>query len=212
VTLARDSHERVHEVDAVVVATPAAEAERLAGPVLLPAERDFFRRIGYADGLMLAVGLRRPLHPHPLQISVPRDEASPLETALVEPGVKGGRVPAGRGLALLRASAAWAQQSAGAPDEAVAKELLDAFTRFHPGARGAVLFTRLLRQPSAHPRFDVGRYRDLARFDAIQAELRHKGRPVYFAGDYLIDPTWEGALVAARRAAEALQRDLDLSA
>jgi oxygen-dependent protoporphyrinogen oxidase len=207
VILARDQHQRVQEADAVVIATSAADAERVAGPVLVAAERDFFGRVRYADGLVLAVGLRRPLHPHPLQVSVPRGAGPAPETVLVEPGVSGGRVPAGRGLALLRAGSVWAEQSAGVPDEAVAKELLGAFTDLYPRARGAVVFTRLMRQPRAHPRFDVGRYRDLARVEAVQAELRRDGRRVYFAGDYLIDPSWEGALVSARRAAEALARE-----
>jgi oxygen-dependent protoporphyrinogen oxidase len=208
VTLARDAHERVQEVDAVVVATSAAEAGRVAGPVLLTAERDLLGRVRYADVLVLALGLRRPLHPHPLLVSVPRDEGSPLEAALLEPGVAGGRVPAGRGLALLRAGADWVGRSAGLPDETASKELLDAFAGFQPGARSAVLFSRLLRQPHAHPCFDVGCYRDLARFAALQAELRGAGRRVYFANDYLVDPSWEGALVSARCAAEALEADL----
>ena len=138
---------------------------------------------------------------------MPRDEGSPLETLLLEPGVRAGRVPAGRGLALLRTSAERAARGPDAPDEAVSKELLDALAAFQPGVRSAVLFTRVLRSPRAQPRFDVGRYRELARFEGLQAELRRAGRRVYFAGDYLVDPSWNGALISARRAAEALLED-----
>ncbi len=208
VVLARDGRERLEEIDALMVATSAPDAARLAAPLLLAPEREFLAGTRHAASLVLAVGLRRPLHPHPLQVSVPRDQGSPLETLLLEPGVRAGRVPAGRGLALLRTSAERAAHGPDAPDEAVSKELLDALAAFQPGVRAAVLFTRVLRSPRAQPRFDVGRYRELARFERLQAELRRAGRRVYFAGDYLVDPSWNGALASARRAAEAVAEDL----
>jgi oxygen-dependent protoporphyrinogen oxidase len=205
--LAVDGREQALEVDAVVVATSAPDAAHLTEPLLVGPERSFLEGTRYAASLLLAVGLRRPLHPHPLQVSVPRGAGSPLETLLLEPGVAGGRVPAGRGLALLRTGAERAGGGPDAPDETVAKELLDALAAFQPGARGAVLFTRVLREPRAHPCFDVGRYRELARFLGLQTELRRAGRRLYFAGDYLADPTWEGALISARRVCEALAED-----
>lgn len=207
VTLSRNDQERIHDADAVVLATPAPEALRLADPVLVSAERDFLARVRYAPSLLLAAGLRRPLHPHPLLAAVPRDLGSPLGAVLLEPGVSGGRVPHGRGLALLRAAPDWAAGQQGAPDEAVEKELLGAFAHFQPGLRAALLFTRVLRQPGAQPCFDVGRYRELDRFERVQADLRRQGRRLYFAGDFLEDPSWEGALVSARRAGEALDAD-----
>jgi predicted NAD/FAD-dependent oxidoreductase len=208
VSLAVDGRERRQEVDALVVATSAPDAAELAAPFLLGPERDLLAGTRYAASLVLAVGLRRPLHPHPLQVSVPRGEDSPLETLLLEPGVSGGRVPAGRGLALLRTRAEWAARGPDVPDEAISKELLDALAVFQPGALGAVRFTRVLRQPRAHPRCDVGRYRELARFARLQVELRRAGRRVYFAGDYLGDPSLEGAVASAGRASAALLEDL----
>ena len=199
--------ERVLEAGAVVLATAAADAARVAAPLLTAAERDFLGGVGYTAGLHVCAALRRPFSLHPELIAVPHAESSPLEAVLLEPGVPGGRVPAGHGLATLRATGAWSDAQLEAPDEAVEKELLGAFERFHSGASGAVLFTRLFRVARAHPRFDVGHYRTLASFLRVQADRRARGRRLYFAGDYLMHPSWEGALAAAQRAVLAIDAD-----
>jgi protoporphyrinogen oxidase len=199
---------RVFEPEAVVVATSAPEAARLAAPVLVAAERDGLAEVRYQPALCLAVGLRRPFFPHPQHIQLPHSGGSPLEGVLLEPGVPGGRVPDGRGLALLRATSAWSEAYFDAPEETVCKELLGAFARVRPGAEAAVLFSKLFRVERALPRFGVGRYRQIARFERVQRELRREGRRLYFAGDYLMDPTLEGALASARRAAAAVSEDL----
>jgi oxygen-dependent protoporphyrinogen oxidase len=200
--------ERVFEPDAVVVATSAPEAARLTAPALVAAERDGLAEVRYQPALSLAVALRRPFFPHPQHIQVPHTEGSPLEIVLLEPGVRGGRVPDGRGLALLRASGTWSEAYFDAPEETVRKELLDAFARIRPGAESAVLFSKLHRVERALPRFDVGRYRQIARFERVQRELRREGRRLYFAGDYLMDPTLEGALASAHRATATVAEDL----
>jgi protoporphyrinogen oxidase len=197
-----------HCADAAILAVPAAEAARIAGPLLTPAERDGLAAVRYAPAVTVVAGLRRPLAPHPRQILVPNTEASPLESLLLEPGVPGGRVPGGRGLAVLRASAAFASTRLDAPSDALEKELLDAFASLCPGALGAVEFTRTYRVERAAPRFDVGRYRAIARCQRVVAERRRAGRRVYFAGDYLVYPSPEGAIVSARRAAAAAAEDL----
>jgi protoporphyrinogen oxidase len=196
------------QVDAVIVATAAPDAARLADSLLSPAERDGFARIRYLPALALAAGLRRPFSSHPQEIRHPHSEGSPLETTLLEPGVPGGRVPGGQGLATLHATGSWSEANFDAPDEAVAKELMTAFDRTHPGAPHAVLFQRLFRVPRALPRFGVGRYREIARFERVQADLRRAGRRLYFAGDYLMEPSWNGALSSGYRAARAVEADL----
>jgi protoporphyrinogen oxidase len=127
---------------------------------------------------------------------------------LLEPGVAGGRVPEGQGLAILRATGAWSDACLEMPDEALEKEMLAAFERVHPGAGAAILFTRLTRVARAMPRFDVGHYRAIANFLKVQADRRAAGRRAYFAGDYLVDPSWEGALVSAERCADAVAEDM----
>jgi oxygen-dependent protoporphyrinogen oxidase len=194
--------------DAVVVATSAPEALRIAAPSLVSAERESLADVRYRPAISLAVGLRRPFHPHPQHIHVPHGGDSPLESVLLEPGVAGGRVPDGRGLALLRATGAFSAATFDAPEEALVKELLAAFARIHPGAESAVMFTKLYRVERALPSFDVGRYRAIANFERIQRELRGEGRRLYFAGDYLMDPSLEGAVASAHRVAAAVAEDL----
>ncbi len=65
----------------------------------------------------------------------------------------------------------------------LAKELQEAFEQLFAGARGASEWGRLYRLPRAAPRFDVGRYREIARFERIQVDQRASGRRLYFAGD-----------------------------
>ena len=90
----------------------------------------------------------------------------------------------------------------------LAKELQEAFEQLFAGARGASEWGRLYRLPRAAPRFDVGRYREIARFERIQVDQRASGRRLYFAGDYLMDPSWNGALLSGQRAARAVNADL----
>jgi predicted NAD/FAD-dependent oxidoreductase len=172
------------------------------------AERDAFAKVRYTPALSLAVALRRPFYPHPQYIQFPRSEGSPLDAALLEPGVAGGRVPANRGLALLRATGAWSQTYFEAPDETVRKELSEAFGRVVPRFHGAELFSEILREPRRAPRFDVGRYREIADFTRIQLDRRQQGRRIYFAGDYLMGPGWNAALRSGQRAASAVEEDL----
>jgi protoporphyrinogen oxidase len=92
----------------------------------------------------------------------------------------------------------------------VSKQLVEALDRFTPGWLRTVDFTRVFRRERAAPRFDVGHYRALANFDAVQADRRQAGRALYFAGDHLIHPSPEGAVVSGERAAALLGEDLAL--
>jgi protoporphyrinogen oxidase len=207
-TLSEGSRKRVIDVDAVVVATSASGAARLTEPILTLPERDAFAGFRYLPSLALAVGLRRPFSLHPQLVRVPSGEDSPLASLLLEPGVAGGRVPAGRGLATLRATGAYSAGNFDAPEDALRKELLHAFERLYPGAQSASIFSRLVRVPRALPHFGVGHYRAIARFERLQTELRREGRRFYFAGDYLMDPSRNGALASGYRAAAAVETDL----
>jgi protoporphyrinogen oxidase len=200
--------ERPFEADAVVVAAPAPEAARIADAVLSSAEREGLARVRYSPRLCLVLGLRRALHPHPRWLSVPRSEGGPLASVVLEPGVAGGRVPSSRGLAHLEARPEYAAAVQSAPDDVAAKQLQEAFEGLLEGARGAAFFRRLYRLPLATPRFDVGRYREIAAFERVGADLRRSGRRLYFAGDYLMDPSWNGALLSGQRAARAVHADL----
>jgi protoporphyrinogen oxidase len=203
-----DGRERMLDAHAVVLATSAPDAARLAPSILTLAEREALGAVAYASAVTLAVALRRPLGPHPELVRFPHAEGSPLETVLLEPGAGGSRAPDGRGLATLRATAAWSAAASSLPDDTVEKELVLAFEGIRPGLRSAALFSRVLREERALPRFGVGHYRTIARLERLWDELRASGRRVYLAGDYLVDPSWAGALASGQRVARAVRADL----
>jgi oxygen-dependent protoporphyrinogen oxidase len=198
---------RALEADAVVLAVPAPEALRLGGALLASAERDVLGSVRYAPGVEVTAMLRRPLSARPRLLRVPRAEGSPLACALLDPGHT---APAGdsRGLCWLRATPEFAAAHFDAPPDALEKELLGAFESLWPGVQRAVEHAHVRRMRHAAPRFEVGSYRQLARFQRVHRQIREGGRRVYFAGDYLAHPSWEGALMSAERTAAAVGTDL----
>jgi protoporphyrinogen oxidase len=194
--------------DAVVVATPAPIARSLAAPVLSTAEDEGLGEVRYAAGLTVVTALCRHPASRPQRVLVPKAEGSPLACAVLEPGLGGSRAPEACGLAVLRATADYAERHAEAPEEGVQKELVGALGALRPGFSSSIEFSRVLRNPLASPRFDVGRYRHIDRFERVQRDRRESGRRVYFAGDYLVHPTFEGAVVSGERAAAAVCQDL----
>lgn len=208
VVAVKDSkNRREHPFAAVVVTTSAGDAARIAAPSITTAERESLASVRYQPEISLAVGLRRPLFSHPQFIQPSPDVNLPLGSILLEPGSHGGRVPPDRGLAVLRGTTAWSEANGGTPDETLIKELMAAFARIHPSAESAVRFTKLFRLEAARPRFEVGRYRKISHFERVQRSLRDDGRRLYFAGDYLVDPSLEGAYVSGVRAADAVSAD-----
>ncbi|MBW2267646.1 MAG: FAD-dependent oxidoreductase [Deltaproteobacteria bacterium] len=207
----RDGKERSVEVDAVVLAVRADRARVVAAPLLTAGERDVLAGIRYTPAVTLCVRTCRPLSWHPLELSVPRVESGVAETLLLEPGMAGGRVPDGFGGATLHATGTWSAAALDAPDDALEKDLLDELERLQPGARATVDFARVLRAPLARPRFDVGHYRAIEQLTRIETERLAEGRRFVLAGDYRMDPSWNGAVQSGRRAARALLTDLGAS-
>jgi len=205
-----DTGGREHRLraEAVVLATDAPGVAAIAADVLEPAERGVLARVGSAPGIAVAAALVRPLSPRPRFVRVPHAEGLPLETVVLEPGLRGGRVPDGRGLLTLRATGAWSAARWETRDEQAVQELVGAFERLRPGARSALSFARVLRHPRAAPRFGVGAYRDLARFARVQRDLRARGRRLYFAGDWRTAPGPDGAVASGLRAADEVLEDL----
>ena len=89
----RDSKERLVSANAVLVSVPAPDAARIAAPVLSGAERESLARIRYTPSVTVALAMRRSWTHHPQLIRVPHAEGSPLETALLEPGLIAGDLP-----------------------------------------------------------------------------------------------------------------------
>lgn len=204
VTYTREGRERIVEASAVVLALPPADAARVGRDTLTTGEREVLAGVRHAPALSLCVATCRPLAARPLEIRVPHVEGLPIETALLEPGMAGGRVPDGYGMVTLHATASFSERSLQLPDETIEKELLAALGRIQPGVRAAVDFTRVFRTPAARPRFDVGHYRQLRRFQGIESERLAEGRRLVTAGDWRMEPTWNGAVASGVRVARAL--------
>jgi oxygen-dependent protoporphyrinogen oxidase len=201
IACSREGHEQVIEADTVVLATSAPDAARLGRVVLETGEREILERMRYTPSVSLAVATCRPLSWHAREIRVPHAEGSPVETALVEPGMSGGRIPDGYGCVTLRATGTWSEQGFELSDATLERELLDALERFQPGVRTVLDFTRIFRVERALPRFDVGHYRALAQLSRVGRDRGREGRRLYLAGDYRMDPSWGGAFASGRRAA-----------
>ena len=196
------------EVDALVLATSASQAGRLAGSLLTLAERDFFAGVRTGPLVTLSVATGRPVTGLPQLVRFPHVERCPIEVLLAEPGVPGGRAPEGRGLITLSARQDWAERHAGESDEWVENELLRALAPIFPLALRSLRSTLLHRDPSGVPRFEVGAYRELARFQRVQEDRRSLGRRLYFAGDYFCGPRFQDAVASGERAATAAAHDL----
>jgi oxygen-dependent protoporphyrinogen oxidase len=208
VYLAEPDGERSLEADAVILATPATAAREIADPLLETAERDFLARIRYVAAIVMGAALDRAVVGRATRTRVPVGEGWPVVTVCVEPGGPGAPAPEGKELALVTASDRWSRAHLESPDEMVEKDLLGFLQRLHPGSGSAACFVTVRRHRQAYPHFDVGRYGEIARFRGIQRDLRARGRRLYFAGDYLVDPSLEGAVTSGLRAADQILRDL----
>ncbi|MGI9590785.1 MAG: FAD-dependent oxidoreductase [Myxococcota bacterium] len=204
VTYQREGRERIVEAEAVALALPPAEALRVGGEVLTTGEREMLADVRFTGAVTLCVATCRPLSPRPLEIRVPHVEGLPLETALLEPGMAGGRIPDGYGMVTAHATGAYGDRAQRLPDETLEKELLDALERIQPGVRATVDFTRVFRTGAARPRFDVGHYRRLRRYHSVESERLAEGRRLVVAGDWRMEPSWNGAVASGVRAAQAL--------
>lgn len=206
VTLATGDAEPI-EADAVVVATRATAARRVATPLLAPAERDHLAGVGYTPAVVFHATLERPILEVATRIRFPHAEGWPLEVAAFEPATG-----SGPGAVSLVTTAAWSRPRIDVPDETLAKELTQVLDRLQPGASRRVVSTQLRRHREAWPGFEVGRFRSLARMRGVLADRRRAGRRLYLAGDYLALPTLDGAVASGWRAADDAAADLGLSA
>lgn len=194
------------DADAVVLATPAPVALRLAEPLLTSAERDHLGAVSYAPAVALSVALPGDVRLPARRVLVPAIEGLPLAAVALTPLPDAGREVGA--VATLLPSPGFAARKIDTPSVPLEREVLAIADRMAPGLLGATVFTHLARWREGVPRFDVGAYRALAHFRRLQADLRSRGRRLYFAGDHLVAGTVEGALASGARAAAQLLRDL----
>ncbi len=196
------------DADAVLIATPAAEALRIAQSLLSSAERDALGAVR-VDAAISWSGSARPLPVSvPTRIRIPRAVGSPLSLLAFEPSGDRGPADVGRGRVTALAREPWSAAHLGEPDGVVAAELIEASARCVPGGLEVSGDGVVTRFPGAWPRFEVGAFRRLASLRAVQADRRAAGRRLYFAGDWLAAPSLDGAAASGQRAAADLLADL----
>ena len=197
------------EADAVVLATSAGEAAALSSSCISLAERDFLTGVRERPSTTVAIALNEVPSRLARLIRVPREASLCIEEVLLEPGMEGGRAPQGCGLVTLKTTEVFAEENRRTDLDVLQKSILADFNRLFPDLSKTLRHTSIQRRDAAVPAFDVGAYRSLARFRRVQADQRALGRPLFFAGDYLISPDAEGRAVAGFRAAADLLDDAE---
>lgn len=192
--------------DAVVLTVDAEQTRRVVGPLLTPAERDFFAAVADRPVVTLSASLEGVHAGLPQEIRVPRREGSAIAAIVIEPGQAGGRAPEGRSQLVLRARDGFAEAWRALPGDVVTKNLLSSLELTLPGLADRIVATRLGRGRRTH--FEVGHFRRLERFRRVQLDRRGLGRRLYWAGEAFAGPTFEAAIRSGRRAADAVVEDL----
>lgn len=195
------------EAAAVVLATSVDEASRVGAPLLTAAERDFLLDVSFAPTVTMTLGLDGLLNGVRGLVRVPRTEGSPIDSYLLEPNAEA-TGPDRSARAVVVASERFALAHAGATDAVVEKALREAIGRIDARTKRRVAVAHVERAHHGVPHFQVGAYRNLARFARVQDDRRSQGRRLYFAGDYLSGPRAENALASGVRAAAAIGEDL----
>jgi oxygen-dependent protoporphyrinogen oxidase len=184
---------------AAVVATPAPVARSLlaaTGP--LDAWLDGVRMSGTLTVAFLLSGRPRV---NWFGLSFPRSTLEGRElVALCAPHSKHSKlVPPGMGLLLAFPAPPVARRLIEAPSEEIVARLLPVIDRVLPGTEKRVLVTRVYRFAEGYTLFRPGYLQHLSGFDAAWLPL-----DVSLAGDYMVAPTVEGAVLSGERAARRL--------
>jgi oxygen-dependent protoporphyrinogen oxidase len=187
---------------AAVVAVPGTRVASVC-PALLPDERAFFERVRYVRGIIVHLMLERPPPTLPYYgVAFPRPEGLDLYGLAVDHH-KPGAAPPGAGLINAALTAKAAARAWDASDAELAELVLDNLARTPIGClepTGAVVH----RWDPMLPQFDAGYTRRLADF----LGRAPRSPRIQFAGDYLIGPYTEAALVSGLRAADAALREV----
>jgi oxygen-dependent protoporphyrinogen oxidase len=185
--------------DGVVVATPAALAAEL-----LDAKGDlggWLGKVVSAPTATLALELdRRPAVEY-FGLSFPRvtRPGRTVVAACIEHRKLPGLVPEGAGLVVAYPAPTVAAGMTEAPVEETTERMVSALTEALPGLRDRIRHARLYRFPEGYTLYYPGYLRHILSFDE-----RWVPEGVALAGDYLVAPTVEGAVVSGRRASDRL--------
>ncbi len=187
---------RLDEIDTPIriLAVPATD---VAGWVdLSPREEEFFKTTSYARELTLVLKTDGTGESTQTDAWIPpRQGGSLRRIAAIAPNIL-----------LLSARLRWGIEHWEDEDAQLTHSLLNHAELVRPGLRDTLHATEILRLEQTVPRFDVGHYRRLATMHRDDRP-RAANRGVFFAGDYLVGPHIEGAIVSGMQAArDALMR------
>jgi oxygen-dependent protoporphyrinogen oxidase len=181
---------------AVVVAVPAPAARALV-QAALPSAGEWLGGVEVRPSVTVAVVLDRPVGTRWFGLSYARGESRALAAVCSQEAKLPGNLPPGRGalLALPLPHVGPRLMDAGAEQamEVILPDLLKPF----PHLERMVRTVRVYRWEHAWTVFRAGALRHLARFPGVETHPR-----VALAGDYLVAPNVEGAVISGLRAAE----------
>jgi oxygen-dependent protoporphyrinogen oxidase len=192
--------EREALADAAIVAVPGSLVAGLC-PRLTSEEQQFFESVRYVRGIIVFLLLEKapPSLPY-YGVAFPRLEGIDLYGLAVDHH-KAGVAPAGAGLVNVALTAQAATRLWQAPDADVVEHVLAALART-PVGHLAPQATIVHRWNPMLPQFRAGYLPRLARF--LGRPARSRSERLGFAGDYLVGPYTEAALVSGLRAADEI--------
>jgi len=191
------------KADAVVVAVPGPVAAKGLLPSASAAEQQFLAQVKYCTGMIVFLLLdKAPAHLPYYGVAFPRKEGIGVYGMALD-HFKQGVAPAGAGLLNAAIQEAEAKRLWHHSDDEVVAFVLDRLAQTPVGRlepRQAIVH----RWQPMLPQFYAGYTRHLNSF------LHRTDRTprLYFAGDYLVGPYTECALISGERAAQAAMNDL----
>lgn len=202
VTVVAVSGER--EYDGVVVAVPAGPAASLLSGTAGEALAGWLARVRSAATATVALVLEGELTADYFGLSFPRATAVGDTVVVVcnERRKLPGLVPAGRSLLVAYPAPAVAAELAGAESAMVVDRVVSALESVYPRLESRIRHARVYRFPQGYTLFDAGYLKHIV-------GLRDEWLPARtaLAGDYMVAPTVEGAVVSGLRAAKRLLAD-----
>jgi len=187
--------------DAAVVAVPAPAARGMVGDAV-PRMADWLASVPVRPAATVAVVLDRPAGTRWFGLSFARGESRVLAAVCSQEAKLPGLAAPGMGVLLaLPLPEAGAALLDATPEAALAAILPDLAKPF-PAIERMVRTVRVYRWEHGWTVFGAGYLRHLARLRSERPDAEHPR--VAFAGDYLVAPNVEGAVVSGLRAADRL--------
>jgi protoporphyrinogen/coproporphyrinogen III oxidase len=183
---------------AAVIAVPAPSALRMV-PAELP-QRAWLEAVEVVPATTVGLLTSRPIEADYFGLSFPRytEPGKQIVAACVQRRKGPGFVPPGKGLLVVFPAPEVSARGVSAAPEQVVDWVMPAVERAFPGIGSAIERARVYRFEEGYTVFYPGYVRH------VHAADPSPWRRIALAGDYLVAPTVEGAVVSGLRAAERL--------